>query len=51
MWVKDRLIYSSLNKVKDVSGRFELVRKFPNDIKVYVDYAHTQILCSKHLSL
>ena len=39
--LKDRLIYSSLNKVKDVSGRFELVRKFPNDIKVYVDYAHT----------
>ena len=24
-----------------MSGRFELVRKFPNDIKVYVDYAHT----------
>ena len=39
--LKDKTIYNSLNKIKDVDGRFELVRKFPNNIKVYVDFAHT----------
>ena len=39
--LKDRPIYQSINKLKDVSGRLELVRKFPNNIKVFVDYAHT----------
>ena len=31
----------SIKKIKDVDGRLELVRKFPNNIKVFVDYAHT----------
>ena len=39
--IKSDLIYSSIKKLKDVSGRFELVRKFTNNIKVFVDYAHT----------
>ena len=24
-----------------LDGRLELVRKFPNNIKVFIDYAHT----------
>ena len=39
--LKDEKIYKSLKKIKDVSGRLELVRTFPNNIKVFVDYAHT----------
>ena len=37
----DKKIFQSLKKIKDVNGRFELVRKFPNNIKVFIDYAHT----------
>ncbi len=39
--LKEKLIYKTLKRLKDVSGRLELVRRFPNNIKVYVDYAHT----------
>ena len=39
--LKKEKIYKSLKKIKDVSGRLELVRKFPNNIKVFIDYAHT----------
>ena len=39
--LKEKLIYKTLKRLKDVSGRLELVRKFPNDVKVYIDYAHT----------
>ncbi len=39
--LKEKLIYSSIKKIKDVNGRLELVRKFPKDIKVFIDYAHT----------
>ena len=39
--VKEKQIYESIEKIKDVDGRLELVRKFQNDIKVFVDYAHT----------
>ena len=34
-------IYQSLKKINDVSGRLELVRHLPNNIKVFIDYAHT----------
>tara|TARA_B100001989_G_C24551229_1_gene475019 strand:+ start:2216 stop:5002 length:2787 start_codon:yes stop_codon:yes gene_type:complete len=39
--LKEKNIYRSINKIKEVSGRLELVKRFPNNIKVYVDYAHT----------
>ena len=39
--VKDSLIHKSVKKLKDVNGRLELVKKYPNQVKVFVDYAHT----------
>ena len=39
--LKSKKIFKSLKKIKDIDGRLELVRKFPNNIKVFVDYAHT----------
>ena len=47
--LKDRKIFQSLKKIKDVDGRLELVRKFKNNIKVFVDYAHTPDALSKVL--
>ena len=34
-------ITKSINKIKSVKGRLELVRKFKDNSKVYVDFAHT----------
>ncbi len=34
-------VFKKITKIKDVNGRLELVRKFPNNIKVFIDYAHT----------
>ena len=34
-------INRALKKIKNVDGRLELVKKYPNDIKVFIDYAHT----------
>ena len=34
-------IFKILHKIKDVNGRLEFVRKFPNNAKVYIDFAHT----------
>ena len=39
--LKNKFIYKSLKKIKDVNGRMELVRTLPNNIRVFVDYAHT----------
>ena len=39
--VPENKIFNSLNKINDVNGRLELVRIFSNNIKVFVDYAHT----------
>ncbi len=39
--LKENLIYKTVKKIQDVSGRLELVRKYSNGIKVFVDYAHT----------
>ena len=39
--LKDKEIYQSLKKIKSVSGRLELVRCLPNNVKVFIDYAHT----------
>ena len=39
--LKERKIYNSLIKIKEVNGRLELVKTFSNNIKVFVDFAHT----------
>ena len=39
--LKEKFIYRSLKKLKDVNGRLELVKKYKNNIKVFIDYAHT----------
>ncbi len=39
--LKEKQIYNSLDKIKDVDGRLELIKTFINNIKVYVDFAHT----------
>ncbi len=39
--IKEKKIFNMLDKIKDVSGRLELVRIFSNNIKVFVDFAHT----------
>ena len=39
--LKDKKIYSALKKIKDVSGRLELAKKYENNVKVYIDFAHT----------
>ena len=47
--LKEDKIFKSLDRIKDVSGRLELVRVFPNNIKVYVDFAHTPDALQKTL--
>ena len=39
--LNDNKIRSALKKIKNVDGRLELIKKYPNDIKVFIDYAHT----------
>ena len=39
--LKERLIYKAIKKIKDVNGRLELVKNFSNDVKIFIDYAHT----------
>ncbi len=39
--IKEKSINKSLKKLKDVNGRLELVRKYRNNVKVFIDYAHT----------
>ena len=34
-------INKALKKIKNVDGRLELIKKYPNNIKVFIDYAHT----------
>ena len=47
--LNEKKIFNSLKKIKDVSGRLELVRVFSNNIKVYVDFAHTPDALKKTL--
>ena len=49
--VSDIKIFKSLKKIKDVNGRLELVRIFPNNIRVFVDFAHTPDALDKTLSV
>mgnify|MGYP000850479330 CR=1 FL=1 len=30
-----------LKKIRNVNGRLELIKKYPNNVKVFIDYAHT----------
>ena len=39
--LKEKLLFQSLKKIKDVNGRLEFIRKFKNNIRVFIDYAHT----------
>ena len=39
--LKEKLIYGVIKKIQDVNGRLELVKKYSNGIKVFIDYAHT----------
>ena len=47
--LKDKTIFKSLNKIKDVDGRLELVKLFSNNIRVFIDYAHTPDALAKVL--
>ena len=38
---KEELILKKINQIKDVNGRLELIKQYPNNIKVFIDYAHT----------
>ena len=42
--------FKKLNKIKQIDGRLELVKIFPNNIKVYVDFAHTPDALKKSLN-
>ena len=37
----DAKISSVLKKIKNVDGRLDLIKKYPNNIRVFIDYAHT----------
>ena len=39
--LKNKKIFKTIKKLKNVNGRLELVRSYPNNIKVFIDYAHT----------
>ena len=39
--LKNKKIFKSLKKIKDDDGRLELVKRFSNNSKVFIDYAHT----------
>ena len=39
--LKKKYILRSLNQLREVNGRLELVKRFPNNIKIFIDYAHT----------
>ncbi len=39
--LKSEKIYKSLFKIRDVNGRLELIKTFHNNIRVFVDFAHT----------
>ena len=47
--LREHKIFKSLKKIKDINGRLELVRTFYNNIKVYVDFAHTPDALKKTL--
>ena len=49
--LKEKKIFKSLKKIKDINGRLELVKTFYNNIRVFVDFAHTPDALSKALAV
>ncbi len=49
--ISERRIFKILEKIRDVDGRLELVKIFSNNIKVYVDFAHTPEALLKSLQI
>ncbi len=49
--LSEKKIFDSLIKIKDINGRLEHIRTFSNNIKVYVDFAHTPDALSKVLTV
>ncbi len=47
--LKEKFVHRSLGKIKDVNGRLELVKRYPDNVKVFIDYAHTPDALSKAL--
>ena len=47
--LSEKKIFNSLNQIKDVNGRLELVKTFSNKVNVYVDFAHTPDALEKSL--
>ena len=39
--LSDKKIYKTLKNIKNVNGRLNLTKKYPNNIRVFIDYAHT----------
>ena len=39
--LKKKKIIQTLKKITSINGRLELIKKFPNNVKVFIDYAHT----------
>ena len=39
--LKNKNIIKTIEKIKSINGRLELIKEFPKNIKVFVDYAHT----------
>jgi MurE/MurF fusion protein len=39
--LKNVKLKKTLKKIKNINGRLELIKKFPNNVKVFIDYAHT----------
>ncbi len=49
--LKEKLAYGVIKKIKDVNGRLELIRTFSNNIRVFIDYAHTPDALLKTLEI
>jgi murE/murF fusion protein len=45
--LKSTKIKNTLKKIENIEGRLELIKKFPNNIRVFIDYAHTPDALSK----
>ncbi len=39
--LRDKIIFKTVKKIKNVDGRLELIKEYPNNVKVFIDYAHT----------
>ena len=44
--LSEKKIFGSIKRIKAVSGRLEYIKSFPNNIKVFVDFAHPRCVAS-----